>query len=93
MLLRLIARLRTAGRHMRIGWHAWHHPALRWPGRLGLLALALYVISPIDLIPEGIPLLGWLDDLLVISCLLPLLLQRLPPEVLRSARQRAGEVN
>lgn len=90
MLLRLLARLRTAGRHLRVGWHAWRDPALRWPGRMVLLAIALYVISPIDLIPEWIPLLGWLDDLLVISVVLPLLMKLLPAEVLRSAQQRAG---
>ncbi len=92
MLLRLGARLRVAGRHLLVGWYAWRDPALAWPGRLGLLCMALYVLSPVDLFPDGIPLLGWLDDLVVIGLVLPLFMKLLPADVLRDARRRAGVV-
>lgn len=90
MLLRLGARLRAGGRHLLVGWHAWRDPALKWPGKLALLLMAIYVLSPIDIIPDWIPFLGWVDDLVMVGIVLPLFMKLLPEGVLRQARQRAG---
>lgn len=66
----------------------------RTPGRLRLLALAIaaYALSPIDLIPDFIPLLGYLDDLLLVPLGLWLVLRLLPAAVLRDARARAASL-
>lgn len=55
----------------------------RTPGAAKLTALlaVLYVLSPVDLIPDVVPLLGWLDDGVVAMLLLRLALQFLPPEL------------
>ena len=90
MLLRLGTRLRAAGLHLLVGWHAWRNPALGWPGKLMLALMALYLLSPVDLVPDWVPLLGWLDDIALVGLVLPVLLRLLPPEVLRQARRRAG---
>ncbi len=90
MLLRLGSRLRVAGRHLLVGWHAWRNPALPWPGKLMLALMALYLLSPFDLVPDWLPVLGWLDDLALVGLVLPILLRLLPAEVLRQARCRAG---
>lgn len=89
-MFRITRRLKAAGRHLRIGWHAWRHPALRWPGKLLLMLMALYLISPIDIIPDTLPLLGWLDDFALVAIVLPLLLNLLPAEVVREAKEKAG---
>jgi len=89
-MIRLIRRLRAAGRHLLVAWHALLDPALRWPGRLMLIAVGLYLLSPVDLIPDGIPLLGWLDDVVLVTFVLPLLLKLLPSSVLRDAQKKAG---
>lgn len=89
-MFRITRRLKAAGRHLRIGWHAWRHPALRWPGKLLLVLMALYLISPIDIIPDTLPLLGWLDDFALVAIVLPLLLKLLPDEVVREAKEKAG---
>ncbi len=89
-MMRLMRRLRAAGRHLLVAWHAWRDPALRWPGRLMLAAVALYLLSPIDLMPDGIPLLGWLDDFALLGFALPLFLKLLPAGVLKEARRKAG---
>lgn len=47
------------------------------------------VLSPIDLIPDFIPVLGYLDDVLVLPALIALTVRRIPPEVLASCRERA----
>lgn len=57
-----------------------------------LIALALaYVLSPLDLVPDFIPILGLLDDLLIVPWLIWLALKFIPPVVMDAARQRAEE--
>jgi uncharacterized membrane protein YkvA (DUF1232 family) len=53
--------------------------------------VAAYALSPIDLIPDFIPLIGHLDDLLVIPLGLALIVRLTPPEVLESARRQAQQ--
>ena len=47
-------------------WLAARDPRVPWPARLLAIAVAAYALSPIDLIPDFIPILGWLDDLLIV---------------------------
>lgn len=63
----------------------------RTPGHVRLLALlvAAYALSPIDLIPDFIPVLGYLDDLLLIPLGLALVVRLTPGEVLEAARRAA----
>lgn len=71
-------------------WHAARDPDC--PPRLRWLALALaaYALSPIDLIPDFIPVLGWLDELVILPLGLAFILKRLPPAVLARARAQAA---
>lgn len=54
------------------------------------LAVAAYALSPIDLIPDFIPILGYLDDLLIVPLGLLLVIQLLPPLVLLESREKAN---
>ncbi len=61
--------------------------ASRW-----LLGAALaYLVSPVDLIPDAIPILGQLDDLLVVPGLIGLALALIPAEVKRECRAAAAD--
>jgi uncharacterized membrane protein YkvA (DUF1232 family) len=53
------------------------------------LLVAAYALSPIDLIPDFIPVLGYLDDLLLIPLGLAVVVRLTPPAVLDSAREQA----
>ncbi|MCP2015551.1 uncharacterized membrane protein YkvA (DUF1232 family) [Deinococcus sp. HSC-46F16] len=65
-------------------------PRTPWLARaLALLVLA-YALSPIDLIPDFIPVLGQLDDLLLVPAGLWLVLRLVPPAVLEDARAEAA---
>ena len=65
-------------------------PHTPWLARaLALLVLA-YALSPIDLIPDFIPVLGQLDDLLLVPAGLWLALRLVPPAVLEEARAEAA---
>ncbi len=71
-------------------WHAARDPRTPWGVRLLALAVAAYALSPIDLIPDMIPVLGLLDDLLIVPLGLLLVTRLLPPAVLADARERAA---
>ncbi len=60
---------------------AWRHPRLPWHVRLLCGLLLAYALSPIDLIPDFIPLLGHLDDLFILPAGLALCLYLLPKEL------------
>ncbi|MEY2896892.1 MAG: hypothetical protein RL669_1161 [Pseudomonadota bacterium] len=61
-----------------------------WLARLLVVVAVAYALSPIDLIPDFIPVLGWLDDLVLLPLLITLAVKLTPPEVLADARVRAG---
>ena len=58
--------------------------------RLVLLGLLAYLLSPIDLVPDFIPVLGQLDDVLVVVLVLRWLFRSVEPEVLREAQRPGG---
>lgn len=60
-----------------------------WPVRLLALAVAAYALSPIDLIPDFIPVLGLLDDLVLVPLGVWLVLRWMPADVVRDARGQA----
>jgi len=54
-------------------------------------AAVAYALSPIDLIPDFIPVLGYLDDVLIVPVGLWLALRMIPAEVMQDARERARD--
>ena len=62
-------------------WFALKHPAAPTWLKFGTALIALYVLSPIDLVPDTIPLLGWIDDLVIVPFAIRFLLDRLPPHL------------
>lgn len=70
-------------------WFAAKHPSTPWYAKaLGVFVVA-YAFSPIDLIPDFIPVLGYLDDLLLLPGLIWLAIKLLPPNVLSDCRSQA----
>lgn len=55
--------------------------------------VAAYALSPIDLIPDFIPIIGYLDDLLLVPLGLALVVRLTPPEVLETARAQAQQAS
>jgi uncharacterized membrane protein YkvA (DUF1232 family) len=60
--------------------------------RLLAVLIAAYALSPIDLIPDFIPVIGYLDDLLLVPLGLALIVRLTPPAVIESARIQAEHV-
>ncbi|MFQ3250537.1 MAG: uncharacterized membrane protein YkvA (DUF1232 family) [Glaciecola sp.] len=59
--------------------------------RLLAISVTAYAFSPIDLIPDFIPVIGYLDDLVIIPLGLALVIRFTPPKVMESARLKAGQ--
>jgi len=72
-------------------YHAARDPRTPWYVRALAFAVAAYALSPIDLIPDFIPVLGYLDDLIVVPWGLMLVLRLTPREVLAASRIKAEE--
>src|SRR5580765_3483590 len=68
-----------------------HDPRVPWYAKAMAGAIAAYALSPIDLIPDFIPVLGYLDDLIIVPVGLKLALRMVPPHVLEECRARARE--
>jgi len=62
-------------------WIALRHPAAPNWLKLGAALIVLYVLSPIDLVPDVIPFFGVVDDLVVVPLAIRWLLRHLPAEV------------
>ncbi len=72
-------------------WFAGKNPKTPWYAKaLGGFVVA-YALSPIDLIPDFIPVLGYVDDVLLLPALIWLTVQLLPEDVLHDCRRQADE--
>ena len=69
-------------------WFALRHPAAPGWLKLGTALIALYVLSPIDLIPDVLPFIGVVDDLVLVPLAIRWLLKRLPPDIAQAAANR-----
>jgi uncharacterized membrane protein YkvA (DUF1232 family) len=60
-----------------------------WYARVVAVVVVAYAFSPIDLIPDPIPVLGYLDDLILIPLGIALVIKLIPPDVLKDCREKA----
>jgi uncharacterized membrane protein YkvA (DUF1232 family) len=63
-----------------------------WYARVFAACVVAYAFSPLDLIPDFIPVLGYLDDLILIPLGIALALKMIPPQVMADSRVRAQEL-
>ena len=70
---------------------AYRDPRVSWAARIWAACVVAYALSPIDLIPDFIPVLGYLDDLVLIPLGIALALRMIPPEVMADSRAKAQE--
>jgi len=68
---------------------AYKDPRTPWYTKVFIAIIVGYALSPIDLIPDFIPVLGYLDDLIIIPAGISLSLKMIPKEVLEECREKA----
>jgi uncharacterized membrane protein YkvA (DUF1232 family) len=91
----LLATLRRHARQLKADtlalYLAARHPATPWYAKLLVAAIVAYALSPIDLIPDFIPLLGYVDDLLLLPLAIALAIRLVPAAVLAECREQARQ--
>lgn len=80
---------RSVRRDVRALYLARRDPRVPWYARLLAIAIVGYALSPIDLIPDFIPVLGYLDDLIIVPLGVLLLVRMIPAQVLDEYRIKA----
>ena len=89
-----MGRLKEWARGLRREVHALYRaardPRVPWYAKALALAVAGYALSPIDLIPDFIPVLGYLDDVVLVPLGIVLAIRLIPPEILAEHRAAAA---
>ena len=71
---------------------AYKDPRVPWYARIFAVCVVGYAFSPIDLIPDPIPVIGYLDDLILVPLGIFLVLKMIPKEVMAECREQARVV-
>ena len=91
----MIERLKTWAaslkREMVALWFAYRDPRTPWFPKVFTLLIVAYALSPIDLIPDFIPVLGYLDELILLPIALWLVIRMIPQPIMADARRMADE--
>jgi uncharacterized membrane protein YkvA (DUF1232 family) len=92
-----LARWRARARELKIQVHAlllaYRDPRTPWYAKVLAALVVAYALSPVDLIPDFIPVLGLLDDLLLVPLGIALAVRLIPMEVLADCRARARQAD
>jgi uncharacterized membrane protein YkvA (DUF1232 family) len=70
-------------------WIAARDPRVPWYAKALAMAVAAYALSPIDLIPDFVPLLGYLDDVVIVPLGILAVVALIPPALMAEFRERA----
>jgi len=85
--------LKKQGRHLKSDTYALYlaarHPKTPWYAKVFAASVVAYAFSPLDLIPDFVPVLGYLDDLILIPLGIVVAIKLVPPDVLAECRARA----
>lgn len=91
----VLSRMKTWARALTRDAHAIYlasrDPRVPWHVKLLAIAIAGYALSPIDLIPDFIPILGYLDDLIILPIGIWLVVSLIPKEIIAEYRVMADE--
>lgn len=72
-------------------WFALRHPGTPWAAKALAAVVVAYALSPIDLIPDFIPVLGYVDDVLLLPVLIWLAIRLIPVEVRLECQNQGDE--
>ena len=91
LLTRLKNWARNIKRQVMVLWFCCKHPETPWLPKVIAICVVAYALSPIDLIPDFIPVLGYLDDAILVPLGMLLALRLMPASVITDCRLKASE--
>jgi uncharacterized membrane protein YkvA (DUF1232 family) len=74
-------------KNLNVLYKAYMHKSTPWYAKVLIVVVIAYAVSPIDLIPDFIPVLGYLDDLLLIPAGIALSFRLIPPDIIKECRE------
>jgi uncharacterized membrane protein YkvA (DUF1232 family) len=83
---------KTLKRDVMALWLAGRDPRVPWYAKALAAAVAAYALSPIDLIPDFVPILGYVDDLVLVPLGIAVVVRLIPAETLQDLRRQASEL-
>ena len=83
---------RTIKRDVVALWYAARDPRVPWYAKVVAACVVAYALSPIDLIPDFIPVLGYLDDLVIVPLGIIAAVKLVPEELMAEFRERAARL-
>jgi uncharacterized membrane protein YkvA (DUF1232 family) len=89
MLANFRERIRQLKQDVFALYFAVRHPNTPWYAKLFVACIVAYALSPIDLIPDFIPVLGYLDDLVLVPLGIALAIKLIPSDILDECRSLA----
>jgi len=81
---------RTIKRDVHALYLASRDPRVPWYAKAMAIVVAGYALSPVDLIPDFIPVLGYLDDVIIVPLGILLVVRQIPPEIMAEHRELAA---
>ena len=90
MLLRAKQWARTIKRDAIAIWIAARDPRVPWYAKVLAATVAAYALSPIDLIPDFVPVLGYMDDVIIVPLGILMVVKLIPPEIMAEHRALAA---
>lgn len=72
-------------------YFAYRDPRVPWYAKVSIVLIVAYAFSPIDLIPDFIPIFGYLDDLVIVPLGVFLVLRMVPAQVMADCQEKAKE--
>jgi uncharacterized membrane protein YkvA (DUF1232 family) len=95
--MKLLERLKRWAGRLKVETYAlylaYRDPRVPWYARVFAALVVGYAFSPIDLIPDPIPFIGYLDDLILVPLGIALAIRMIPAEVLAECREKAKELS
>lgn len=88
---RVLQWVRRLKRDLLVVWFACRHPGTPLVAKVLAVVVAGYAFSPIDLIPDFVPLVGYLDELILLPVAVYLIFKLIPEPVLDDCRVRADQ--
>lgn len=89
MLANIKAKAKQLKKQITVVYLAYMHKDIKWYTKAFLLLILVYALSPIDLIPDFVPILGYLDDIILIPLGIVLAMKMIPKKIWEECRQQA----
>jgi uncharacterized membrane protein YkvA (DUF1232 family) len=90
--IKLKAKAKSLKKEVKALYLAYRRPDVPWYAKAFSILVVGYALSPVDLIPDFIPILGYLDDLVLIPLGVALAIKMIPPQVMEECRAEAEDV-